>query len=69
LQTEQLETAQKLRGLNTGGTLCILELDGAEVKPEALISLTRRIAENQTLEFFTYNRRASYCGNCKKKLV
>ncbi len=66
LQTEQLETAQKLRGLNTGGTLCILELDGAEVKPEALISLTRRIAENQTLEFFTYNRRASYCGNCKK---
>ena len=66
LQTEQLETAQKLRGLNNGAALGILELDGAEVKPEALINLTRRIVENQTLEFFTYNRKASYCGNCKK---
>src|SRR5208283_3807076 len=36
LQTEQLETAQKLRGLNAGAALGILELDGAEVKPEAL---------------------------------
>ena len=64
--TEQLETAQKLRGLNVGATLDILELDAAEVKPEALMNLTQRMVENQTLEFFTYNRIISYCDNCKK---
>jgi ribonucleoside-triphosphate reductase (formate) len=64
--TEMLETAQKLKGLDAGGTLEILELDGSEIKPEALMDLTRRLVESGAVEFFTYNRLVSYCGNCQK---
>jgi ribonucleoside-triphosphate reductase len=63
---EMLETAQKMKGLNAGGTLEIIELEGAEFKPEALMDLTKRLIENQSLEFFTYNRIISFCENCKK---
>ena len=66
LQTEQLETAQKMKGLTSGGTLDIIELEAAEFKAEALMDLTRRLIENQSLEFFTYNRTVSYCDTCKK---
>jgi anaerobic ribonucleoside-triphosphate reductase len=61
-----LETAQKMKGLNAGGTLDIIELKDAEFKPEALMDLTQRLIENQSLEFFTYNRVISFCDNCKK---
>ena len=40
--------------------------EGAEYKPEALMDLTLRLMENQSLEFFTYNRLISFCDNCKK---
>ena len=66
LSTEALETAQKLEGLNTGGNLNIIELENAEYNPEALMKLTQRLIENQTIEFFTYNRLVSSCDNCKK---
>ncbi len=66
LATEQLETAQKMKGLSAGGTLEIIELEGGDYKAEALMDLTRRLIENQSLEFFTYNRIVSYCDNCKK---
>ena len=63
---ETLDMAQKMKALNVGGTLDIIELENAEFKPEALMDLTRRLIENQSLEFFTYNRIISYCENCKK---
>ena len=66
IQTEMLETAQKWKGLNAGGNLSIIELEGADYKPEALMDLTRRLMENQSIEFFTYNRLISFCDNCKK---
>lgn len=66
IQTEMLETAQRWKGLNAGGNLNIIELEGAEYKPEALMDLTRRLMENQSIEFFTYNRLISFCDNCKK---
>jgi len=66
LPTEQLETAQKMKGLNAGGTLDVLELESAEFKTEALMDLTSRLMENKSLEFFTYNRIISFCDNCKK---
>lgn len=66
IPSESLEMSQKMKGLSAGGTLDIIELDGVEVKPEALLDLTRRLIENQSLEFFTYNRVISYCDNCKK---
>jgi anaerobic ribonucleoside-triphosphate reductase len=66
IQTEQLETAQKMKGLNAGGNLSIIELEGAEYTPEALMNLTMRLMENTAIEFFTYNRLISFCDNCKK---
>jgi len=66
LPSETLEITQKMQGLNTGGTLDIIDLDCAEIKPEALVDLTSRLIESQSLEFFTYNRIISFCDNCKK---
>jgi anaerobic ribonucleoside-triphosphate reductase len=66
IQTEKLETAQRWKGLNAGGNLTIIELEDAEYKPEALMDLTRRLVDNQSVEFFTYNRLVSFCDNCKK---
>jgi ribonucleoside-triphosphate reductase (formate) len=63
---EQLETEQKLRGLNFGGSLDIVEIGESQFSSEALMDLTRRLIETQPLEFFTYNRAISYCNNCKK---
>jgi ribonucleoside-triphosphate reductase len=64
--TEAFEMAQKMKGLNAGGTLDIIELEGAEFKPEALMDLTKRLIEKQYTEFFTYSRIISYCDNCQK---
>ncbi|MGA2387140.1 MAG: anaerobic ribonucleoside-triphosphate reductase [Candidatus Bathyarchaeia archaeon] len=66
LPTEQLETAKKMKGLTAGGSLDVFELEGTDLKAEALMDLTRRVVENQSSEFFTYNRSVSYCDNCKK---
>ncbi|MGD0203272.1 MAG: anaerobic ribonucleoside-triphosphate reductase [Candidatus Bathyarchaeia archaeon] len=66
IPSEMLETTQKMKRLNAGGTLDIIDLEGAEFKPEALMDLTQRLIENQSLEFFTYNRIISFCDNCKK---
>ena len=66
LATEQLETAQKMKGLGAGGTLDIIELEGGNFRAEALMDLSCRLIGNQALEFFTYNRVVSYCDNCKK---
>jgi ribonucleoside-triphosphate reductase len=66
IQSEMVETTQKMKGLNAGGTLSIIELWATEFKPEALMDLTKRLIENQSLDFFTYNRIISFCENCKK---
>ena len=61
------EMAQTVKGLNAGGSLDILELEGAELfKPEALMDLTKQLVENSAVEFFTYNRIISFCENCHK---
>jgi ribonucleoside-triphosphate reductase len=66
IKTEMLETAQRWKGLNAGGNLSIIELEDAQYTPEALMNLTQRLMENQSIEFFTYNRLVSFCDNCKK---
>jgi anaerobic ribonucleoside-triphosphate reductase len=66
VQKEMLDTSQRWKGLNAGGNLTIIELEDGEYKPEALMDLTRRLMENQAVEFFTYNRLISFCDNCKK---
>ena len=64
--SESLELEQKLKDLNAGGSLSIIELEDKEYKPEELMNLTEHLIKNQDLEFFTYNRIITDCGNCKK---
>jgi anaerobic ribonucleoside-triphosphate reductase/DNA-binding transcriptional ArsR family regulator len=66
IPAESLEIEQKLKGLNAGGSLNIIELESNEYKPEELMKLTEHLIKNQGLEFFTYNRIITYCDNCKK---
>jgi anaerobic ribonucleoside-triphosphate reductase len=65
IPSEALEIEQKL-GLNAGGGLTIIELEDAAYRPEDLIKLTQHLVANRYLEFFTYNRRVTYCDNCMK---
>ncbi len=66
IPSEALESEQKLRGLNAGGSLSIIDLDEKQYTPEELMSVTKQLFEKQTAEFFTYNRKITYCSNCKK---
>jgi anaerobic ribonucleoside-triphosphate reductase len=66
IPSESLDIEQKLKGLNAGGSLNIIELEDAAWKPEQLIKLTEHLVSNRYLEFFTYNHLITYCDNCKK---
>jgi anaerobic ribonucleoside-triphosphate reductase/predicted transcriptional regulator len=66
IPSETLEVEQKLKGLNAGGSLSIIELEDKEYKPEELMNLTGQLFEKRAVEFFTYNRRIAYCTNCRK---
>ena len=66
ISSEILEAEQKLKGLNAGGSLSIIELDEKQCTSEELLKVTRLLVEKQTVEFFTYNRKITYCSNCKK---
>jgi anaerobic ribonucleoside-triphosphate reductase len=66
IPSESLEIEQKLKGLDAGGSLSIIELKDDEYKPEQLMKLTEHLVKNHYLELFTYNRIITYCNNCKK---
>jgi anaerobic ribonucleoside-triphosphate reductase len=62
---ESLAFEQKMRGLY-GGNLTVIELGEAEHKPDELMSLTKQILESYSIDFLTYNRKLTYCVNCKR---
>jgi anaerobic ribonucleoside-triphosphate reductase/DNA-binding transcriptional ArsR family regulator len=64
--SEALELEHKLKGLNAGGSLSIIELEDNEYQAEQLLKLTEHLIKNDELEFFTYNRIATYCDSCRK---
>ena len=61
-----LEMSQVMKGLSSGGSLDVLELESSEFEPEALMGLSRQIIESNASEFFTYNLLMSYCDSCRK---
>ncbi|MCW4024734.1 MAG: ArsR family transcriptional regulator [Candidatus Bathyarchaeota archaeon] len=66
---EQLETEQKICGLNVGSGLSIVEIGEPQLSAQTLMDLTVHLIEKQPLEYFTYNHVTSYCSNCKKTLL
>jgi anaerobic ribonucleoside-triphosphate reductase len=66
IPSETLDLERKLGGLKAGGSLSIIELEDSTYKPKELMKLTEQLINNRYLEFFTYNRKITYCANCKK---
>jgi ribonucleoside-triphosphate reductase len=66
ISPETLEAEQKVKGLSAGGSLNIIDLEEKPVTPEELMNVTKQLVEKQSVEFFTYNRKITYCSNCKK---
>ena len=64
--TQSLDLEKKLKNLNSGGNLTIIDMDSEERKPEELMKLTTQLMQNQDVEFLTYNRKVTYCQNCRK---
>jgi anaerobic ribonucleoside-triphosphate reductase len=65
ISPEPLIFERKMRGLH-GGNLTVIDLGEVEHKPDELMSLTKQIFEVYNMEFLTYNRKLTYCINCKK---
>lgn len=63
---DSLVIEKGLQTLCAGGGLTIIDLGEIERKPEELMSLTKQAIENCVFGFFTYDRRLTYCVNCKK---
>lgn len=62
---EPVMTERKLAKVLLGGSLTMLQLGEAEIGPDELLSVTKELAENGE-PFFTYDRKVTYCANCKK---
>jgi anaerobic ribonucleoside-triphosphate reductase len=66
VQSESLAVERKLGGFHTGGGLAIVELGESEYTVDELMGLTQQILEDSSAKLFTYNRRLTYCIDCKK---
>ena len=56
---------QKMSGL-LGGNLTVIDLGELEHKADELMSLTKQVFETHNVEFITYNRKSTYCINCRR---
>ncbi|NLE03520.1 MAG: hypothetical protein GX638_01790, partial [Crenarchaeota archaeon] len=69
IPSEQLDREYKLRKLNSGGSLTVIEMNGIEQKPEELMKLTIHLMESQKIELLTYYHTITYCKNCDKSWI
>jgi ribonucleoside-triphosphate reductase len=65
ISPEPLTFERKTRGLN-GGNLTVIDLGEVEHKTDELMSLTEQVFEVHNVEFLTYNRKSTYCVNCRR---
>ena len=69
IHSESLDFNHKLKSWSVGANLNIIELEEYDYKPEDLLNLTKELAQKQEVELFTYNRKMTYCSNCKKSWI
>jgi ribonucleoside-triphosphate reductase len=67
--SDQLDWEHRLKGLNSGGNLTIIDMNSVKHEPEDLLKLTMHLMEKQDIEFLTYNRIITYCSNCQKSWI
>jgi ribonucleoside-triphosphate reductase len=63
---ESLAVQHRLRNLALGGSLTLIELEEKAYEPDKLMSSTNKLLTESIAEFFFYNRKLTYCTNCKK---
>jgi len=66
IPVELLAAEQKLDRLRAGGSLCTVELGSDEYTPDSLASLSQQIFQQGGIEFFTYDRKFTFCAKCKR---
>jgi ribonucleoside-triphosphate reductase len=65
VSSESSAVEQKLNGLRVGGGLTVIELGDVTFTPDELMSVTRQLV-GDCKDFFTYDRKLTYCANCKR---
>jgi anaerobic ribonucleoside-triphosphate reductase len=66
VQPESLAVERKLGEFHAGGSLAIVELGESEYTADELMAVSQQILEGSSVKLFTYNRRLTYCVDCKK---
>ena len=66
ISPDSLSFEREMHRLHAGGNLTVIELGEVEHKQHELMSLTKQVFESYNMELLTYNRKATYCVNCKK---
>jgi len=61
---ESLELEERLHRLTPGGHLALIETEGSETTAEALLPMTKKLA-NSYLRFFAYNLSFARCHHCR----
>jgi ribonucleoside-triphosphate reductase len=66
VDSEFTKFEREMRELYSGGNLTFIELGETIYKPEELALLTKQFFEDYKIEFLTYERKLTYCANCRK---
>jgi ribonucleoside-triphosphate reductase len=66
IDLESIKFEREMRELYSGGSLTVVELGETAHKPEELTILTKQLFEDYKIEFLTYDRKLTYCANCKR---
>jgi anaerobic ribonucleoside-triphosphate reductase len=66
ISMDTLAAQRKMLEPFEGGNMTMIELGDVEGNPDELMALTRQLSETCAVEFFTYNRKLTYCSNCKR---
>jgi ribonucleoside-triphosphate reductase len=69
IQQEQETLQYKLNELQTGGSLTVIDVGQSEIAPDDLLAATKQLTKNGQTELFTYDRKLTYCVNCKKTWI
>jgi len=63
---ENSQVEHDLKGVLDGGSLSVIDLGDDPRTPDELCNLSMHVAEKGLSEFLTYDRRLTYCSNCRK---
>jgi anaerobic ribonucleoside-triphosphate reductase len=66
LSEENLILDNKTNELHEGGGLTIIGLGDAKYEPSDLATISKQLFDSHNVRFFAYERKLTYCTNCKK---